>query len=128
MPNEISASLQSVVSRPLEGSRPAVQSAAGPVAGRQDLPGTGQNLPRAGQGGTVGDKDLSEAVSKIQDYVQNLHRELHFTVDENSGRTIITVINAETDEIIRQIPPEEILALSRHLEEMTEGVLLSVQA
>jgi flagellar protein FlaG len=35
-------------------------------------------------------------------------------VDEVSGRTVITVINASTAEIVRQIPSEEVLALARN--------------
>ena len=37
-----------------------------------------------------------------------------FRIDDNSGRTVITVIDQETDEIIRQIPPEEVLHLVNH--------------
>jgi flagellar protein FlaG len=43
-------------------------------------------------------------------------RSLRFQVDEGSGRTIITVINENTNEIVRQIPPEELLAVTRTLE------------
>jgi flagellar protein FlaG len=38
---------------------------------------------------------------------------LHFRVDEQSGRTVITVVNTATAEIVRQIPAEEVLAVVR---------------
>lgn len=42
-------------------------------------------------------------------------RELEFRVDEDTGRTIITVRNKETGEVVRQIPSEEVIALARLL-------------
>jgi flagellar protein FlaG len=44
-------------------------------------------------------------------------------MDEASGRTVITVKDSETEEIIRQIPPESALALASFLR--SEGVLES---
>ena len=59
--------------------------------------------------------NLHEAVSQINDYVQNLQRNLQFTVDEESGRDVVTVIDSQSEEVIRQIPSEEVLELSRRL-------------
>lgn len=74
--------------------------------------------------------EISNAVKELKDYVQNIQRDLQFTVDEDSGRTVITVTDAVTDETIRQIPSEEVLALARHLKELEEqhGVLIQVKA
>ena len=43
-------------------------------------------------------------------------RSLSFHIDKGSGRTVITVVDAATNEVVRQIPAEEVLALSRALE------------
>ena len=43
-------------------------------------------------------------------------RNLSFRVDQGSGRTVITVVDATTKEVIRQIPSEDVLAMSRALE------------
>ncbi len=58
---------------------------------------------------------LQEAVSRMSDHVQNIRRGLEFTVDEASDRTVITVYDAESKEVIRQIPSEEFLQLVRHM-------------
>ena len=42
---------------------------------------------------------------------------LSITVDDRLGATIIQVTDKETDELIRQIPPEEIVSLARFLRE-----------
>ena len=72
-------------------------------------------------------KEIEKAVTQINDYVQNLQRNLHFSVDEESGRTIIRVVDSATDELIRQIPSEKLLAVSQALEEFS-GLLLEAKA
>ncbi len=73
-----------------------------------------------------------EAASAISSFVQNVSRELRFDVDEQSGKTVITVMDRNTDQVIRQIPGEEVLALARVLEESTQddprGVLINSEA
>ena len=58
-----------------------------------------------------------EAASAISSFVQNISRELRFNVDEQTGRTVIVVMDGNTDQVIRQIPGDEALALARALEE-----------
>lgn len=60
---------------------------------------------------------LASAVEEIQLNVQNLQRSLRFSVDEASGRTVITVVDKETDKVIRQIPPAEVIAIARRIED-----------
>ncbi len=66
-------------------------------------------------------KILDEAVQQISDHVQNLRRELQFNVDEVTGRTVVKVIDSSTDEVIRQIPAEEVLQLAERLKSMDHG-------
>jgi flagellar protein FlaG len=55
---------------------------------------------------------LAAAVEEMTKSAQALQRSLEFSVHENSGRTVITVLNKDTQEIVRQIPSEEVLSLS----------------
>lgn len=70
---------------------------------------------------------LENVVSDINSMVQDLTRELQFKVDEESGETVVRVIDKATDELIRQIPAEEILELRKRLEEM-RGVIFKGSA
>lgn len=73
--------------------------------------------------------NLRDAVLRINESIQVVRRELHFSVDEESGRVVIKVVNAEDGETIRQIPSEEMLQLARQFTEgETEGCLLKVIA
>lgn len=59
--------------------------------------------------------DLSGVVESLNDYMQSVRRDLRFSVDDFSGRTVITVLDSESQEVIRQIPPESVQALAEYL-------------
>ena len=44
-----------------------------------------------------------------------------FSVDEVTGCTVITVLDAQTDEVIRQIPAKEMLAVMQDLASREAG-------
>ena len=69
-------------------------------------------------------KELGELVGQIQNYLEDLNIKLSFKLHEETGDVVVTVINKDTGEVIRQIPPEELLELREKLEELT-GVLLN---
>lgn len=68
--------------------------------------------------------DIEAAVKSLSDYAQRIDRNLNFSIDEASGRTVIKVIDAETDRVVRQIPSEETLSMARRLEEGGGPVLI----
>ncbi len=74
----------------------------------------------------IGARALEKALGNLSAHVQNLQRSLHFTVDEESGETIVRVVDSETDEVIRQIPSEELLTIAERLRS-SAGALLSDQ-
>nr|WP_255349375.1 flagellar protein FlaG [Thioalkalivibrio sp. ALE9] len=55
--------------------------------------------------------EVTQVVESINSYLQSTKRALEFSVDDASGRTVITVMDGEREEVIRQIPPEAVLAL-----------------
>ena len=65
-------------------------------------------------------KELKAAVLDINEYVQSIQRTLQFSIDEETGTTVVKVLNSETQEVVRQFPPEEVLALARHLQASQE--------
>lgn len=91
-----------------QSSRTATSPAA--PAGKGASPG-GEKLPVQ-----VTAQELERVVRKLSETLSAAQRDLNFRVDKGSGRTVITVVDAKTKEIIRQIPSEEVLALSEALE------------
>ena len=82
---------------------------------RNETAADGEILPPAPAGKVQDPSQVESAVSQISEFVQNLQRDLQFSVDEDSGRIVIKVIDSETNEVIRQIPPEDALRLARDL-------------
>jgi len=71
--------------------------------------------------------ELADAVSRISDHIQVVRRNLQFDLDKDSGQTVVRVIDAQTDEVVRQIPSEDVLKLAKHLEEVS-GLLFKAEA
>lgn len=53
---------------------------------------------------------------------------LKFRVDQQSERIVIKVVDKETGETVREIPPEEMLAIAESIERYQKGLLLSQEA
>lgn len=71
-------------------------------------------------------ESLNEVIPKVRELMQKNQRSLDFEVAEAENRVIITVIDKETDEIIRQIPPEEVYQLAHKMGQGLEDALLGV--
>jgi len=67
------------------------------------------------------------AVTDMQDYVDAVGRNLQFQLDDDSGRMVVTVTEASTGDVIRQMPSEEALRLAENLAEMS-SVLFRAEA
>ena len=68
-------------------------------------------------------ENLDNAVKRLNTYVQSINRNLEFNIDNDSGQTVVKVIDSETDELIRQIPNEEALNIAKHLNEELDNDL-----
>lgn len=77
--------------------------------------------------GQVSQEDLSQAVDDINKSVQFLANGLVFSVDENSKRQIVTMVDRHTNEVIRQFPTEQALQLAKVLDQVL-GKLLNEKA
>ncbi|GAA5213897.1 flagellar protein FlaG [Corallincola platygyrae] len=69
---------------------------------------------------------LEEMARNLQEFVQSFNKSLSFTVDDASGRDVITVKDKVSGELLRQIPSEEMLKLAVRLSE-ANGLLLNTE-
>lgn len=69
-------------------------------------------------------EELKEAVKDINRAMQQSNRNLEFSVDADTSKLVVKLTDTETGELIRQIPSEETLAISRSLGEFQQGLLL----
>tara|TARA_B100001057_G_scaffold498542_1_gene605861 strand:- start:6 stop:434 length:429 start_codon:yes stop_codon:yes gene_type:complete len=63
--------------------------------------------------------EREKIVEQMNDFISSINKGLSFRVDEESGRDVVTIYEAETGDIIRQIPDEEMLEILRRLREQT---------
>jgi flagellar protein FlaG len=70
---------------------------------------------------------LTDAVSKINKSMATESRGLEFSVDSDSKRTIVKVVDRQTKELIRQIPTVETIQIAHALDQ-AQGLLIKQQA
>lgn len=71
--------------------------------------------------------DMESAAQQLQDLASQHKVNLNFSVHQRTGRTLIRVVNSQTKEVVREIPPEEVLDLMATMEEIA-GKLVSTRA
>jgi hypothetical protein len=73
--------------------------------------------------------DLSRVVERLDQFLRENARNLQFRIDEASGRTVVTVLDGATGNVVRQIPSEEVLAMAERLQSPAQaGSLLDLRA
>lgn len=72
-------------------------------------------------------EDLDEAVSQLNDYVQNVQRDLQFEVNNDLGQTVVRVVDQQTQEVIRQIPDEVAVRLAEKLQQEEPLTLFNIE-
>lgn len=77
------------------------------------------------------DKEVTEdairqAISNVESFLKVQNRDLAFSIDEDTARSVVTVIDGQSGDVIRQIPSEEVLALAERIQELQQDVGASV--
>jgi len=62
-------------------------------------------------------QEIEDKVSELNSFVQNIQRGVQFSVDDDSGHSVVTVTDKESGDVIRTFPSEEMLAISAQLSE-----------
>ena len=70
--------------------------------------------------------ELDGAVQEIQSFLQTQNRNLAFSVDENTNRSVVTVKDSTSGDIIRQIPSDEVLRLAERIKDLQQDIGSSV--
>jgi len=62
--------------------------------------------------------DLKAAIVSLNQNLQKMNRNVHFSIDAASGKDVVRVTNRNTGETVRQLPSEETLQFLRNLDNM----------
>ena len=71
---------------------------------------------------------LKSAVATINQTMQQSNQSLEFSVDTDTQKTVVRMVDTSTGELIRQFPSEAVLAISRGIDQFQQGLLLTQKA
>ncbi len=99
------------------------QSSVSASTPRQDsvAPQSSSQQTQSSSQPAISQEELREAVSELNTQIQAVQRDLSFTMDEASGKTVIKVLDSDSGEVIRQIPSEEMIAIATYFKEVRES-------
>ena len=73
------------------------------------------------------DAQLQSAVNAANDFIKPINNGIEFSLDKESDKMIVKVIDVATKEVIRQFPSEEMIALAQALDKI-QGLLIKQNA
>jgi flagellar protein FlaG len=68
---------------------------------------------------------LEEAAAQVQSQLKDAGVELKFSFNKEAGKTIVKMIDPSTQEVIRQMPSTDMLAIAQNLDKRIQGMLIS---
>ena len=75
----------------------------------------------------AGRQQLEEAVKHVNDFLKPINDSIQFNLDDDTGKTIVKVIDLETKDVIRQFPSEEMLSIAKAIDKI-KGLLVQQKA
>lgn len=103
----------------VQDGRQSFAAQAGGSATPQAIQPTGQ--PQASR------EELEKATKEMNDFVQTINSSIEFSVDKDTGSTVVKVIDTATKDVLRQIPSEEMLAIAKAIDKV-KGLLVHQKA
>lgn len=76
-----------------------------------------------GTGAVPAEQSWEDLFKALEVYGLDRTVRLRFSVDEATGRTVIQLIDPETQKVVREIPPEETLRVAEHLQRMIHQIV-----
>lgn len=101
---------------PSDGSAPAKQPVASVTNANSSQPSPAER-----------DAQVKQVVERINQAIQSLSSNLNFSVDKDTGITVVKVMDTETNQLIRQIPGDEILSIAKAIDTL-QGLIIRQKA
>jgi|TARA_B110000967_G_C18801113_1_gene518510 flagellar protein FlaG len=112
-------SIDSIGSKSVSAQQVNVQSikpvATAPV---EQKPQAERVLPAAKTNVSTSQTELDKSIEQIQVMMDLRQRSVQFTTDNESGRSVVKVVDGNSGDVIRQMPAEELLSFMRNLTRM----------
>lgn len=99
----------------------SVPTTAGPGHLRPMKPAAQNTIP------DLSEAQLTRSLDAVNKFIQPVANGLEFSIDRDTGHTIVKLVDKETHAVLRQIPSEEILAIAKALDKL-QGLLVNHKA
>jgi uncharacterized FlaG/YvyC family protein len=107
------------VSTSAAGSRDIAAVRVSPVKGIEAATGgTDVRLPGQSASEPLKREDVANAIAAFNDVFEQADVSVRYRIDENTSDLVISLVNSDTDEVIRQMPPDAILSMRQRLQEL----------
>jgi flagellar protein FlaG len=110
-----------LLTTPRQGGEPDHAAVTGPTAA-----GTQPDSDKT-PSGPIDRASFDQAVAKVSEILKSTDTRLKIEVDDATKRVVVKILKGDSEEIIRQFPPKEVLQLAKYLSG-SKGVLLQEQA
>jgi len=106
-------------------ARPLTKSVTSQTASEQG--NTATSAVKNEQENAPSRQTVDEAVNRLAKFVAPNQADINFSVDESSGVRVVKIIDRNSNEVIRQMPSEEAVALAQALDKL-QGLLIRDKA
>jgi flagellar protein FlaG len=84
---------------------------------------TGSKAPQAAPSAD----QVRDALKQVEQAISTKAQGLRFSLDDETGKTVVRIIDETTQTVLRQIPSEEMLEIAKSLDKM-QGLLVKQKA
>lgn len=99
------------------------QAAGSTSSGASAATEASRNSDPAAESQAASREKLAEAVEKANSFMRPINNSIEFTAHEDTGQMVVRVVDQQTKEVIRQIPNEEMVQISKALDKL-QGLLI----
>ena len=91
----------------------------------KSLPVEGKELPKteSARQAEPSHEELENMVDALNSVAEDKPPHMKFSIDEDTGRTVVTMTQRDTGEVVRQIPSVEFLNIAKMILETTENLV-----
>lgn len=70
----------------------------------------------------ISKEEIDNAVDVIESFVVNESKKISFSVTEDTAKTVIQIVDRDSNEVIRQIPTQEVLDMASRIQELVDEI------
>jgi len=97
------------------------------VASNTDGVRAAERNQETGPGTANMEQAVQESVEKLNEFIRPYVTSLQFSVDKDLGKVVVKIMDSETKEVIKQIPSEDVIALTKALSKVS-GLFVKQEA